>query len=140
VERLWQTCTTLREHRGDGHIAAWVANGRTAAEVAVLFVADTGIPDDVLVSNRGWTDTDWSTATASLERKGLLRGGSPTAEGSALRSEVETRTDLLAFERFSGTTPEDRQNLLAALGPVANEIAMSGIIPFPNPMGLPRAP
>src|SRR5262245_9038111 len=30
VDRLWQAATTLREHRGDGHVAALVAAGLSA--------------------------------------------------------------------------------------------------------------
>ncbi len=137
VTRLWQSCTTLREHRGDGHIAAWVANGLSAPEVAVLFVSDTAIPDDVLQSNRGWTDAEWSAARDSLVSRGLLVGGGVTPAGQAARAAVEQTTNRLAAERFSGLSADERRVMLDVLGEPTAEIAASGLIPFPNPMGLP---
>jgi hypothetical protein len=37
--RLWQACTTLREHRGDGHVAACVAAGLSGLDAHVVQVA-----------------------------------------------------------------------------------------------------
>src|SRR4051794_33253275 len=48
LEALWQACTCIREHRGDGHVAALVAGGLDGLEAHVLFAADTGVPPDLL--------------------------------------------------------------------------------------------
>ncbi len=40
----WQACTTLREHRGDGHTAALVANGLSGLESHLLAAATKAIP------------------------------------------------------------------------------------------------
>jgi hypothetical protein len=40
VERLWQLCTSLREHRGDGHVAALTAKGLDGLEAHVLIALE----------------------------------------------------------------------------------------------------
>lgn len=139
VVRLWQTCTTLREHRGDGHVAAWVAAGMSASEAAVLFVTSTRTPREVLQSSRGWTDEDWSSAVSSLVATGLIANDGVTTKGETLRAEVESTTNRLASERYVGLTAGDRQACLYALSEPVREVAASGLIPFPNPMGLPAS-
>ena len=42
--RLWQLATTLREHRGDGHIAALVTEGITGLQAHLLQSASGHIP------------------------------------------------------------------------------------------------
>lgn len=42
---LWQAATTLREQRGDGHVAALVAAGVRPVEALVLRVADGTVPE-----------------------------------------------------------------------------------------------
>ena len=44
VARLWHAATLLREHRGDGHIAALVAAGIGGTEAHVLHALSEGIP------------------------------------------------------------------------------------------------
>lgn len=44
VEVLWQACTALREHRGDGHVAALTASGLDGCEALVLFARSEGVP------------------------------------------------------------------------------------------------
>jgi hypothetical protein len=41
---LWQLATTLREHRGDGHVALLVQAGLDGCEALVLFAASEGLP------------------------------------------------------------------------------------------------
>ena len=44
VARLFHAASLLREHRGDGHIAALMAEGIGGLEAHVLFAIDMGIP------------------------------------------------------------------------------------------------
>ena len=44
VARLFHAATLLREHRGDGHIAALMAEGIGGLEAHVLFALDLGMP------------------------------------------------------------------------------------------------
>jgi hypothetical protein len=43
VEHLWQLCTTLREHRGDGHVTALAAACIGGCEAHLLLSADQGV-------------------------------------------------------------------------------------------------
>ena len=48
VGELWQLTTTLREHRGDGHIAAMVTEGITGLQAHLLQVADGRFPEALI--------------------------------------------------------------------------------------------
>ena len=137
VERLWQACTTLREHRGDGHVAMLVAEGIDGCAAHLLHAAESGAPAEVYRDNRGWTAQEWSAAAGRLRERGLLAAsGALTPDGRRLRTTIEARTDELAWEPFAGVG--DITSLLAALDPLARTVAGSAMIPQPNPMGLPQ--
>lgn len=140
VAQLWQTCTTLREHRGDGHIAALTATGLTPPEALVLFSADVGMPASVLQNSRGWTDEEWGESHVALVERGLINACGTTGVGHAMRADIERTTDRLAAAPFASLGDDQRHHLLLALTPAAATIAESGLIPFPNPIGLERTP
>ncbi|MGW4703216.1 SCO6745 family protein, partial [Streptomyces sp. NPDC004285] len=56
---LWQAATILREHRGDGHLAALLAAGLDPAESLVSFAAIGAAPEPVFES-RGWSAAEWA--------------------------------------------------------------------------------
>jgi hypothetical protein len=136
---VWQACTTLREQRGDGHVAALTTHGLGGLEAHVLAAGTSGVPVDVLRDNRGWSEPQWGEAVGRLARRQLVDGaGVATERGQALHSSVETLTDELAETAFSALDDEAVAALQAALLDCARPIQSSGLIPFPNPMGLPR--
>jgi hypothetical protein len=138
VAGLWQAATTLREHRGDGHVACLTAEGVGGCEAHVLFAASEGVPVEVLRDNRGWPDAEWDEATRLLRSAGLIDvAGEATERGHRLREHVERRTDELALVPYGALTDDQRQRLVAELEPVARAIVASDVIPFPNPIGLP---
>ncbi|MGI8754386.1 MAG: SCO6745 family protein [Acidimicrobiales bacterium] len=137
VERLWPACTTLREHRGDGHVSALTTTGLTAPETLCLFGAEQAIPGEVFTSSRGWSDAEWVGALGALVERGFIDDrGDATSAGRSIRAHVETVTDRLAAGPLTPLTSDQRRLLLDALTPIARAVADSGIIPFPNPMGL----
>lgn len=136
VADLWLACTVLREHRGDGHVAALVDVGVGGLEAHVLADATRAIPREALQPNRGWTDEDWADAQRRLRERGLLDArGVATAEGHALREHVERRTDELALPPLRALGPQRAERLIAAL--VALVPCVAPALPFPNPIGLP---
>ena len=137
VEALWQGCTTLREHRGDGHVVALTAAGLDGCEALVLFAASEGIPPETFSENRGWSAGEWEGARRRLESRGLMEGVHISAAGAGLRRSIEYRTDELARSPWASLAPEERAVLDAGLGSVAAAVLASGVIPFPNPIGLP---
>ena len=136
----WQACTTLREHRGDGHTAALLAGGVGRVEAHLLASGTKAVPAEVLRDNRGWSEEEWDAATGALAARGLLHAdGRATDAGRTLHGEVEELTDRLAEPAYAALSDSALEDLYGALAACAVGVAASGLVPFPNPMGLPRA-
>ncbi len=73
---LWHAQTLLREFRGDGHIAAMVAEGITGAEALVIHGATGDIAPGLLQASRAWPDAEW---LAAEERVRVAAGSATTA-------------------------------------------------------------
>ena len=132
---LWHAQTLLRESRGDGHVAALTAEGLEPAEALVLFGAEHGLT--TLRERRGWPEDEWAAAGARLGDRGLLDGaGGLTAEGRALRVEVERRTDELAGASWRAVGDERAERLVALVAPVTAAVVVGGAFAGGNPMGL----
>ena len=136
---LWNAATILREHRGDGHVAALVTHGVDGCEANVLIAAEGLAPTDEQRSFRGWTAEEWSATQASLRERGLLEDdGTLTSWGRDLRGRVEDLTDALATSPFEGLTTEELDELEDRLWRIADLLVSRGAVLYPNPMGLPR--
>jgi hypothetical protein len=138
VAQLWQRCTTLREHRGDGHVIALAASGVDGCEAHVLLTAEQHLPPELLRESRGWTVDQWDGAARRLRERGLLDGDELTDAGRQLRAQVEHDTDSLALAPLNGALGQHgATQLIDLLTPAASAVAASGELPYPNPMGLP---
>ncbi len=136
VAGLWTLATTLREHRGDAHVALLAGEGLDGCECHVVFAAATGAPPADLQQSRGWSADDWAAAVDRLRARGWLdAGGALTADGRARRDRIETATDDLAGRPYAAVPDVDA--LVARLTPAAATVARAGDIRYPNPMGLP---
>jgi hypothetical protein len=89
---LWRAADQIREHRGDGHISAWIGHV-DSTEITVLTELAWGIPPRSYVYTRGWTEDEVDAAVARLEARGLLQDGALTPAGKELRKEIELQTD-----------------------------------------------
>jgi hypothetical protein len=139
--RLWQLATTLREHRGDGHVAALVTEGITGLQAHLLQSASGHIPQAVLQRARtGWADGDWAGAADALRGRGLLTAGpglALTPAGRTVLDTVEARTDERAWDGGLAALGEDGAGeLLALLRPSVRAVAASGMLPEISPTGL----
>jgi len=135
---LWQATTVLREHRGDGHLAALVGAELDGRQALVSMAATGAVPRALLQAARGWDDGEWDEAAAALVDRGWLRGdGTLTAEGTAGRDGIERLTDRLAAEPWERLGPARCEELRGLLAPVARAVAGTGVVPVPNPIGLP---
>jgi hypothetical protein len=137
VEALWQGCTDLREHRGDGHVAALTASGLDGCEALVLFAGSEGIDGSVFQASRGWSSGEWEAARGRLEGRGLMEGPQASPAGLELRRRLEQVTDELAAPPFAALAVRERSVLLEGLRVMSGSVIGSGTIPFPNPIGLP---
>lgn len=138
VAALWQAATTLREHRGDGHVALLTTAGLDGCEVHVLFAACEDIAPALFQESRGWSSEEWDTAVRHLQAQDVLAGdGRPTSRGQQMRDRIERRTDELAASIYEPLDDETIHQVIAALAPAAQRMTSAGDIVFPNPMGLP---
>lgn len=133
LERLWQAASTLREHRGDGHVAALVAADLGPCEVLVWRGA-LDLRRDQLQPARGWSDDDWEAGRLRLVRRGWLDpAGRPTEAGVAGHRWIEETTDRAAAGPWDGV---DTDRLRALLTPIAR--ACRATLPDVNAIGLPE--
>ena len=135
---LWHAATVLREHRGDGHIVALVAAGLDGRAALVTMAATGAVPKAMLQAARGWDDEAWEeTADALIERGWLHEDGTATTAGAADRQAIEDLTDLLAAPPWEHLGEADSESLRTVLTPIARAVAAAGLVPVPNPIGLP---
>jgi hypothetical protein len=134
---LWQATTILREHRGDGHVAALVTAGLDGIEATVWRTALGEGPGRADFQRaRGHTDADWDAAADRLRERGWLdRTGGPTERSRLARLGIESVTDRLAEPTWHALGPENVAECAAALAPIAARAAET--IRWPNPIGLP---
>ena len=136
--RLWHAATMLREHRGDGHVAALVHGGLDGCEAHLTLVGTGTVPAAQLQPNRGWSDEEWSAAAERLRGRGLLSpDGALTAAGAELRRTIERRTDELAMGPWDAAGSGATERLYDLLEEPVRRIVDGEGVPFPNPMGLP---
>ncbi|HUR76287.1 MAG TPA: hypothetical protein VMZ00_18530 [Sporichthya sp.] len=135
---LWQAATTLREHRGDGHVAALTVR-RIHPVTAMLLKVGAGESElDPLRLGRKWATLEWQAGEVHARDNGLIDDdGKLTADGAALHDAIEADTDNAAGGPWAhlgaGATAELEQLLL----PLARRVVADGLLPEPNPIGLP---
>lgn len=126
--RLWRAADLVREHRGDGHIAAWISR-TDSCEVTVMTELTWGLPPGGYVFTRGWSPEEVDAARERLRSRGLLDGEHQLTEaGRMFRSEIEHDTDLAereVIERLGDRADE----LFSLLQPMAKAIVDGGGYP-----------
>ncbi|MEV6395782.1 hypothetical protein AB0M39_13540 [Streptomyces sp. NPDC051907] len=133
---LWQATTILREHRGDGHLAALLTEGLDPVEALVSFAA-VGAASTATFASRGWSEREWAAARERLAARGLLEAdGTATEAGRALRAEVERVTDELAAAPWAALDAGERDRLNGLLGPLWVDALGSGLLPGENTLGI----
>ncbi|WGW11025.1 hypothetical protein LWF01_13050 [Saxibacter everestensis] len=118
---LWHAITLMREHRGDGHIAALVGTGLSGIEALVSHTAtNKGFTIPAAIKSRGWSEEDWTAAVQRLAERGVLTPeGELTDAGRQLRIEVETATDAAAIAPWRALGAEKADELVTLGGALA---------------------
>jgi hypothetical protein len=136
--RLWWAVTCLREHRGDGHVAALVQAGIDGCEAHVTLVATGSLSREVLQPNRGWSDEEWAAATDRIRERGWLEDdGTLSPEGRAVRRHLENDTDRLAEDPWRRIGESRTERFMELVSPLTDTILSFGEMPTQNPVGLP---
>jgi hypothetical protein len=124
LARLFRAATLLREHRGDGHIAALVSHGIGGTESHFLGAIAMGMPgaDSGRVHHR--PRAELAAIEEGLRTRGLVDGrGRFTAAGRETKDQIEALTDTLAQPPYDALTDAERQELVAELEPIAARLA-----------------
>lgn len=114
--QVWRRGDTLREFRGDSHIASWIGAGVDATEIGLLTELYWGLPLRSYSRTRAWTDAQFDAATERLESRGLLADGAFTERGRELRESIEDETDRQLRPALDALG-DDADELFAILAP-----------------------
>ena len=126
----WRHADCIREHRGDSHIAAWIAAGLDPVEAGLLTEAYYAMPSKRYHSGRGWTPKDLDAGLDRLRASGLVEGeaGTLTERGSAVREAIEVSTDVQQ-RSILDAIGDDLEELLKLIEPWGAAIYASGTYP-----------
>ena len=139
VEALWQVATTLREHRGDGHVAALMTSGLSGLDALLLQVANGRFPEETMRGARGWSSSEWAAARESLVGRGLLGAYGLTGAGEELLASVESVTDTVAWQGGLASLGDGVEAAVDVLAPSVSALWDAGVLPATNPIGVTRA-
>lgn len=126
----WRHADCVREHRGDSHIAAWIAAGLDPVEAGLLTEAYYTMPTKRYHSGRGWTPNDLDAGLGRLRAGGLIEGDpvTLTERGRALREAIEVATDIQQ-RPILDAIGDELDELLGLIEPWAATIYASGTYP-----------
>jgi hypothetical protein len=120
MARLFHAASLLREHRGDGHIAALMVEGVGGLEAHVLFALDMGMPAEKFGRIHHLPAAQLAAVIDGLRGRGLIGGdGWLSDRGRAVRQRVEELTDDLAAKPYEGLELRELDELVDALEPLA---------------------
>ncbi len=91
--RAWRAAELVREHRGDGHLAAAVSAGLDVVTMNVLTELWLGYPAGEYSATRGFSPERIEASVAGLRQRGWLDDRGLTAEGRTARDAIEEATD-----------------------------------------------
>ena len=141
--RLWRALNTLREYRGDAHVAALVTADLDAVEAQVLMAAWAGerLELDRMRKTRGLTDEIWAAARQRLiERSLLTTEGSLTPAGHRLRDGIEAITDTASARPFRRLGADRTQEVWQFVGDLSSGLIDTGRMVAVTAVGAPWPP
>jgi hypothetical protein len=120
VARLFHAASLLREHRGDGHIAALMIEGVGRLEAHVLLALDMDMPAEKFGRIHHLPAAQLAAVIDGMRERGLIGDDGWLSEsGHAVKQRIEEVTDELAAKPYEILEPEELDELMAALEPLA---------------------
>ena len=120
VIRLFHAASLLREHRGDGHIAALMVEGIGGLEAHALLALDMNMPAERFGRIHHLPATQLAAITGGMRDRGLIGDdGWLTEHGRAVKQHVEDLTDDLAARPYACLTSDETAELTDTLEPLA---------------------
>ncbi len=128
VARLWHAANMLREHRGDGHVAALVSERIGGTGAHVLSALASGIyPAESFGRIHHLPKTRLVEVMDGLRDRGLLdASGRLTDAGCATKRRIESLTDAIAEAPYDGLEPHELDELIALLEPISARLEATG--------------
>jgi hypothetical protein len=120
VAKLWHAATLLREHRGDGHNAALVANAIGGTEAHVLLALSAGMRPEEFGRIHHLPKAQLAAVVDGLRDRGLVdAAGGFTDTGRQTSERIEALTDELAAPAYDVLSTAELDELVAGLEPIA---------------------
>lgn len=128
VARLWHSATMLREHRGDGHVAALVGARIGGTEAHVLEALAKGIhPPESFGRLHHLPKERLAAVMDGLRERGLVdTDGRFTDTGRETKQRIETLTDELAAPPYDALSAAELDELVAELEPITAVLVAAG--------------
>lgn len=127
VARLWHGANLLREHRGDGHIAALLTAGIGGTEAHVLHALSEGMPAETFGRVSHLPRRQLAAVVDGMQSRGLIGDdGWLTAAGRQAKERVESLTDDLAAPAYDILEPDEIDLLVDDLEPLAQLLVAVG--------------
>jgi hypothetical protein len=127
VARLWHGANLLREHRGDGHVAALVTVGIGGTECHVLHALSTGMRAEDFGRVSHLPPAQLADVVDGMRQRGLVDAdGWLTSAGHDAKARVETLTDELAAPAYDVLGSDRLDDLVADLEPLAAVLVAAG--------------
>lgn len=128
LPRLWHAANLLREHRGDGHIAALVSERIGGIEAHVLSALDSDIyPAETFGRIHHLPKPYLARVMDGLRDRGLLdAAGRFTDAGRATKDRIEAVTDTLAEAPYDGLDDAELEELIETLKPISTRLRAAG--------------
>jgi hypothetical protein len=118
--QLFHAASLLREHRGDGHVVALMAERIGGLEAHALHALDAGLPAARFGRLHHLASPQVAGVLARTRDRGLIGDdGWLSAEGRAVKQRVEALTDALAAPPYDVLDPAELQDLAGAHEPLA---------------------
>jgi hypothetical protein len=120
VARMFRAASLLREHRGDGHISALMAEGIGGLEAHVLCALDLGMPAESFGRIHHLPAAQLTALVHGMKAQGLVADdGGFTRTGRETKQRIESLTDDLAVAPYEILDAAEVDALTAALEPLA---------------------
>jgi hypothetical protein len=120
VARLFHAGSLLREHRGDGHIAALMTEGVGGLEAHVLLALGMDMPAEKFGRIHHLPAAQLAAVIDGMRDRGLIGDdGWLSEEGRAVKQRVEALTDDLAAKPYESLEPGELDELMSTLEPLA---------------------
>jgi hypothetical protein len=127
MARLWHAANLLREHRGDGHVAALVTAGIGGTEAHVLHALSEGMRAEKFGRVHHLPATQLAAVVDGMRARGLIDGSGWLSDAGRMTKErIESLTDDLAAPAYDRLEPSELDQLIADLEPISAALDVAG--------------